>query len=211
MQRARLYYKAVLAVVVFVALGAFLGCSSQKHYRMLSFFFDGVPAPGGQAGVALDAAGQPVAYLHKPYADGKCASCHASDELDIGIDRPTNISAISSSVCLNCHAKVLAEYKTMHGPVASAQCMLCHMPHQSNVAHLLNTPAPRLCVQCHAPETMTPHRPEHQDSKADCLTCHSGHGGATPGLLHTDTPPTAQPATQPTVSSLPLMQGGAGL
>ena len=50
MQRARLYYRVVLAAILCIALGSFWGCSPQKRYQVLSFFFDGVPAPGGARG-----------------------------------------------------------------------------------------------------------------------------------------------------------------
>lgn len=203
MRRARSCFQVILVAILCIALGSFLGCSPQKRYQVLSFFFDGVPVPGGAQGGGGGEGGRPIAYTHKPYAEGKCGSCHASDELEMTVDRPTNLTAISSSVCLKCHAKIPAEYSVMHGPVASAQCLLCHAPHQSAVPHLLNAPAPRLCVQCHAPETMIPRRPEHQDEKADCLSCHSGHGGTAHGLLRANAPATTRPATQPAVSSLP--------
>jgi predicted CXXCH cytochrome family protein len=193
MHRARLCNLAIFAAILCIALGSFLGCSQQKRYELLTFFFDGVPAPAG-----VDTGGaQLVSHLHKPYADGQCASCHGTDDMEMSIGRAVTIAEISSNVCLKCHEKVRASYPVMHGPVAAAECLICHAPHESPVAHVLRAPAPTLCAQCHTPENMQSDRPEHKDMSADCLGCHSGHGGATHGLLRAGNSAT----TRPTVST----------
>jgi predicted CXXCH cytochrome family protein len=212
MQRARLCYHVVFAAVLCIALGSFLGCSPQKRYKVLSFFFDGVPIPQGTQG----AAGQPAMYIHKPYADGKCGSCHDTDQMELSISQPTNIKNISSSVCLKCHGKVPTQFPVMHGPVAAGACLMCHAPHSSSTAHLLQAPAPRICVQCHTPGGTLTQRPEHKDAKADCLSCHFGHGGTKHGMLRANEPAVPQPVsalptTLPTLSGLPATRPVASL
>lgn len=203
MQRA-LSCLVVFAAILCIAIGGILGCSPQKRYEVLTFFFDGVPVPGGAQGVGANA--QLVNYLHKPYAEGKCGSCHASDDVEMSITEPTRIGEMTSSICLKCHDKIPGEYPVMHGPVATAECMMCHSPHESGVPHLLKATAPRICIQCHTPELMTPRRSEHQDEKADCLKCHSGHGGPRHGLLRP-----LQATTRPSVATTrPTATGGQG-
>ena len=136
MLKSRLWHTVALAAIFCIALGSFLGCSQDRRYKVLSFFFDGVPAPGGVR------AGERTVYQHKPYADGKCGLCHVSDDIDMSIARPTNITQMSSSLCLRCHEKVRTEHLIMHGPVTATECLMCHNPHESSVAHLLKAPAP---------------------------------------------------------------------
>ena len=48
MQRA-LSGSILFTATLCIALGTFLGCSPEKKYKVLSFFFDGVPMPAGVA------------------------------------------------------------------------------------------------------------------------------------------------------------------
>ncbi len=193
MQKQRVSYLVALGTVLCIAMASFLGCSPQRRYEVLSFFFDGVPNP--QSGnVALGAGGRPISYLHKPYSEGKCAACHTDGDAEMSITRAIDIKSISSKVCLKCHEKTPNQYPFMHGPVAVGECMLCHAPHESPNPHLLLAATPRLCVQCHVPELMSPKRPEHADEKADCLNCHVGHGSGARGLLRVKAPAATRPA-----------------
>jgi predicted CXXCH cytochrome family protein len=170
--------RLVVLATVFATVTLWLGCSVQKHYKLLSFFFDGVPDPN--APITLAGGGRIpglVYYPHKPYEDNQCAECHSSPaEMVINRD--------DSSACLNCHAAVVNEYALMHGPVAAAACLWCHAPHESPLRPLLRARGPELCTQCHGLELMnSPQPPEHHDLKRDCLGCHFGHGGTDPFFL----------------------------
>lgn len=178
-------------------LGCFLlGCGSpQRRYRVLSFFFDGVPnpdAPKGQKGSFVTGkSGNPI-YVHKPYEEKHCDSCH-ENTTDV-----FSMIKVNPEVCGGCHYKILTQYPRMHGPVASIKCLMCHNPHQSAEKHLLKLPSPKLCVQCHEPPTLNPRTPEHTDPKADCISCHSGHGGTNRQFLKpAPTTLAANPATRP--------------
>jgi len=78
---------AFLCLAIVVAL-LVIGCTPEKkQYRVLSFFFDGVPDPSKtttvvsndstQAGVTASIQVKPEFNYHKPYAEEKCKSCHA--------------------------------------------------------------------------------------------------------------------------------------
>lgn len=191
-----------------IAAGVFLGCSPEKKYKVLSFFFDGVPAP---AGAATGSSATLVMHQHKPYADGTCGKCHPSDDVQLSVTEASDIAAVNASVCLRCHQNTPTEYEVMHGPVAIGQCLLCHAPHESPIAGLLRAPAIKLCSQCHSPEMMVADRPEHKDSKADCLSCHVGHGGPKHGLLRTRPGPATNQALGPPETASPASLAGAGL
>src|SRR3954463_6769787 len=75
-----------LAASLLCLLALFAGCSTEKRYKVLSFFFDGVPNPNAPAAGTgdefaaerADGAVRPVAYVHKPYAQNKCNECHGN-------------------------------------------------------------------------------------------------------------------------------------
>jgi predicted CXXCH cytochrome family protein len=178
---------------VTIALGvlaaAWVGCTPQKKYQVLSLFFDGVPDPDAPA--ASNAAGGPggvsgrekhvAAYRHKPFVEGTCQPCHLKDmSVDLGHVK---------DACLSCHPKVEGQYALMHDPVAAGQCLWCHQPHESEQPHLLLADSSHLCVQCHDPQTLSSQTPQHGNLDENCLNCHLGHGGATAALLR------PQPAT----------------
>jgi len=162
----------LLFLVAFITL--VFGCSPEKHYKTLSFFFDGVPNPAAaKTGFTArrGASGKPI-FIHKPFADEKCNACH------LNTDDIFARAKVRANVCVECHAAVKIEHRVMHGPVVNDACILCHTPHTSPNEHLLRTPAPKVCLQCHEIPSLSKFTPEHADSKGNCLSCHSGHGGS---------------------------------
>jgi predicted CXXCH cytochrome family protein len=161
-----------------------LGCSVEKHYDVLSFFFDGVPDPDAEdalvwrGGSRAGGVAQPliVRSAHSAYAERRCNECHGETSaygfLVEGFDQ------LDATTCLQCHGDVLETYPVLHGPVAVHACLWCHLPHESAYDHLLAVRSPQLCLQCHDLGLMeSPQPPEHVDIQRDCLDCHSGHGG----------------------------------
>ncbi len=182
---------------------AWAGCSVERDYKILSFFFDGVPDPSlvktnaDAVRFAKETGGK--VYTHNPYANNKCGECH------------TNLAGeqareVNAEVCLRCHTAVTNEYAKMHGAVAAGACIYCHTPHESTIEHLLRSNSPDLCTQCHAVATFgNPPSGPHADMKRRCLDCHYGHGGPEryflrPGWDGTGTaaPPTPTPTPIPT-------------
>jgi predicted CXXCH cytochrome family protein len=172
-----------------------IGCNSQKRYDTLSFFFDGVPNPNSSTtkpgGQQANSNGRPI-YVHQPFAQQKCDSCHQNAEDIFGKAK------VKPNVCLDCHAAVITKHRYMHGPVVNNVCITCHTPHQSQVQHLLRNEAPKLCTQCHEQSGLGPYPPQHLEPKSACLSCHSGHGGNDHYfLVARQDAATTQPATRP--------------
>jgi predicted CXXCH cytochrome family protein len=178
----------VLAALCVVLLAVWTGCSVEKHYKVLSFFFDGVPDPNappeaaqgarprpgvGRAGPGAVPAGPMV--LHKPFAENKCDLCHTREAGDM--------TAFNPQACLTCHQDSLRKYPRMHGPVVAGACLWCHAPHESPLAALLKAPSREICTQCHDAAVLSPVPVAHMDKARDCLECHVGHGSAKPNLL----------------------------
>lgn len=172
------------------------GCSAKRDYKVLSFFFDGVPDPNAivsnsAPGGAADIRQSPTFSIHKPYADEKCSECHSGRQVRIGSNDAT--------VCLKCHQEKLAEHPVMHGPVVAGACLWCHNPHQSAYAALFKAAPREVCTQCHTNPAPAPERvPQHADPAASCLDCHFGHGGdqryfLRPGIGSPPPPDTEEP------------------
>jgi len=199
----------VLLIIVTVC-----GCSSDARYRTLSFFFDGVPDPHAPAGSAAArgekdefAANAPIikAYIHKPYADGKCNACHTGQATGY-----ESYSAVGADTCLKCHKDKLTQYPVMHGPVVAVECTICHAAHESTVPGMLNFDAPRVCVQCHDRDLLGSNPPEHLLPDSKCLSCHVGHGGAKHKMLRADAIAIAPPRAATTRPNPPVARPAGG-
>jgi predicted CXXCH cytochrome family protein len=161
-------------LICVAGLVLFCGCEAGTRYQVLSFFFDGVPAPEDQSslskGAGTDAnnpAGRPEQHAskHGPYAAKLCAACH---------DPNTNALLLpKDKLCLKCHD--LQTGRKQHGPVASGSCLVCHDPHRASNEHLLVAPAREFCMFCHDPKEIYA-REAHRGITTSCTVCHNPHG-----------------------------------
>jgi len=102
---------------------------------------------------------------------GDCRQCHG----DIPPGGPRSAPPPKTCAAPACHRVLDPTPRLVHGPVATGDCLICHLPHSSVASHLVAAPAPRLCAGCHdrlytCPAVSAPN--------SDCLTCHEPHGGA---------------------------------
>jgi len=198
---------AVLVAFSFLTLLMVLvSCQEQRDYKVLSFFFDGVPDPNAPRLVSQThfTEAHPLSltpihpYQHKPYALGQCYQCHLPD-------RQRLIRLSPADLCVRCHTRTTHEFPVMHGPVAAGLCLWCHDPHESDQPHLLKSVGPDLCLQCHDQQLLPPN-PPHQADNSPCLQCHLGHGGADHGLLRNPRSPLARlPTTR--LATMPATGG----
>src|SRR5262245_55403525 len=167
----RICIAVVLPLVI--SFGIWPGCTPEKRYRVLSFFFDGVPDPSLAAAQAHGAGvrgrgpgGEPmIVFSHKPFAEEKCEACHAGGVNALFRPLPQSVSA---TTCLKCHKDATRQYVVMHGPVANVECLWCHAPHEANFKPLLKMKSPDVCLQCHTPELLSSEPIEHTMTGADC-------------------------------------------
>jgi predicted CXXCH cytochrome family protein len=162
-------------VVAFLA-----GCEARTRYRVLSFFFDGVPDPDKVAALAAAAgkdAGEkkarPIYRSHGPYEAKMCEACH---------QRGTNtLSLPMEELCFKCHTLDIRK-KYLHGPVAVGGCRVCHEPHGSGRLFLLVSEPQKFCFHCHD-EKMVSGNEAHKGVDAPCTTCHDAHSSENRFLL----------------------------
>ncbi len=93
-----------------------------------------------------------------------CSSCHASPEKNGYAIQP------AAPVCFECHDHN-DDKKFVHGPVNMGICVVCHLPHGSDVTMFLRMDKKNLCSGCHS-DLMSSH--PSSDNK-ECVECHDPH------------------------------------
>lgn len=192
---------SVLAVVVLAVIIGILGCDPKTKYKVLTFFFDGVPPLPGMPGYGMEPIIGPdglvidfddpraQAFLARDRARQAKAEDNAGEVISFSHppyttrkcmachDKNKSFSAVTTETCQSCHK---AYYDTqwndwVHGPVALGKCSMCHLPHTSKYRGLLNKSARDLCFSCHN-EARTLARPHHVEAAfKPCSTCHDPH------------------------------------
>ncbi len=210
-------------IVLLAGAAAWTGCSIEKNYELLSFFFDGVPAPASISDEAAagrrrpgGAAAAVRVSAHTAYLERRCAACHG-DSAKFGLFA-SGFTQLDASVCMQCHEQVLAAYPRIHGPVAAEACLWCHQPHESPHAFLLAAASPDVCLQCHRLQMIeAPPQPHHEDLQRDCLECHLGHGGSAGYFLRSpeasvphDEPPEPDRGQDAPADASPIEPGSRG-
>jgi len=158
-----------------MAMALLYGCEATTRYKVLSFFFDGVPEPGADTrGAAVTVSGKEGPAVtkkeskykeHGPYAARLCEGCHL---------RATNALVLPiEELCFKCHAINLSK-KYIHGPLASGSCKICHEPHGSIYPFLLVSEARNFCIHCHEKAAIEK-REVHAGTEAQCTDCHDAH------------------------------------
>lgn len=116
--------------------------------------------------------------LHEPIKN--CVSCHGERWEQASTDQP-NLVAPVPKLCYGCHKEFISLEGWVHGPVATGNCLLCHVSHEANNKSLLSKPIPELCYQCHG-AGMLQSVANHSDKSYDkCNDCHEGH--TSPGRM----------------------------
>ena len=165
---------AVAACVSALAV-LLIGCDATARYKVLSFFFDGVPPPeppgAAEARRAAAAAGgvpaQPVhVWVHGPYGARLCNACHVPGEMN-------TLAAPGEQLCFQCHDIKMGK-KYVHGPLASGGCTACHDPHSSRYRYLLVAESDTFCFYCHDRQAVAKVG-AHAGVTEQCTTCHDAH------------------------------------
>jgi predicted CXXCH cytochrome family protein len=179
--------RRVMGVLVISSVAAWAApaCSGTTRYRVLSFFFDGVPEPGSRPTVGYESpyaaiqdvqagpAARPALRFnpHPPYRNNRCRACHDVTSGG-GLWRSDR-----EGMCMSCHGQLYARDRYVHGPVAVNACLDCHHYHGSPYSHMLLDEAAALCVRCHPRDRLVTCDARTSDETRTCVQCHAAHGG----------------------------------
>ncbi len=174
--------KKIAAVSLLLGLSLICGCApkTESQYKVLSFFFDGVPNPalkvepeeGKKNGSAVK--DKRLKFTeHGPFAAKQCNGCH---------QKGTNVLvAPIEELCFRCHQLDLKKGWT-HGPVAAGGCRECHNPHSSGYPYLLMAKSSEFCYYCHNKNDVL-RSAAHKDMTQECSACHDAHSADNRFLL----------------------------
>ncbi len=184
---------AMAILPALLAAGCLAGaCAETARYRVVSFFFVGVPLPEAlrppepivpeplppvetpapelkrQPDTRVVQAG-PIRE-HPPYKEFRCGACH---DMDRGLIRSTP----QEGLCRACHGDVPGDMTYVHGPVAVSDCLVCHDPHGGTYPYLLVDEPTAVCFRCHDQDDVLEAEPHATVAGRACTDCHHGHGG----------------------------------
>ncbi len=169
-------------VLLFAALGMY-GCAPQTRYKVLSFFFDGVPNPemiaqkanaGKHENDEMSSMKAVTYRMHGPYASRNCSGCHTPGSNVLVLPR--------DKLCFRCHELDLSK-KYVHGPVAAGGCLMCHDPHGSAYPYFLIADPATFCLRCHNKKDIAKNEAHKGIDGEQCTTCHDAHASNKEFLL----------------------------
>jgi predicted CXXCH cytochrome family protein len=175
--KVKFFFTAAVTLLL-IALAS--GCVTESNYKVLSFFFDGVPDPSIPAEIRLSAREARMASLsqargsiHGPYGARMCDGCH---------NRSTNaLIKPVEELCMICH-DIKLDKKWIHGPLVSGGCRVCHFPHSSPNEFLLVSDSKDFCFHCHSRDDFAKN-PAHEGVGSQCILCHDPHMSDNKNLL----------------------------
>lgn len=117
-------------------------------------------------------------YVHFPFKQGMCISCHNSHVSDTKGLLKDKVDA----VCLGCHKGIrnLIRKSSLHGALKEGVCTDCHTPHSGKNKYLLVSKEKKLCWNCHGNLKGQLDKPEiHAVFKeGKCSSCHDAHASS---------------------------------
>jgi predicted CXXCH cytochrome family protein len=120
-----------------------------------------------------------------------CLDCH--DAKDADLQKAHQNQPFATANCLECHnphqsdsPKLMARF--MHPPFEAKSCDMCHAPAKDGKVVLTQTDVKSLCVTCHDDKAklIETAKVPHPGAMGDCTDCHSPHASNQPGLPKTD-------------------------
>lgn len=164
-------------------------CDQVTRHKVLTTVFDGVPELPPVEDMCQDYVDeQPLAYdqgtglpssdepqkkpgsSHPPYEEKNCGGCHQQGAGNALI-KPAR------ELCFVCHVDFI-EGSFVHGPVAVADCLACHLPHSSSHESLLVNGRSEICSRCHKEERLAIGLHNSVSNRGiPCVECHGAHFG----------------------------------
>lgn len=113
-------------------------------------------------------------FLHNPFEEGKCKTCHVSGSKKLNDN--------STALCLKCHEKTLETFTKPKNHLFAGKggnfCLNCHSAHGGSKKSMLKDRDHAVCYSCHmdSKHIANESRFVHPEIK-NCTKCHVAHGG----------------------------------
>ena len=129
-------------------------------------------------------------WRHSPAVGVLCKACHQEDK---GKNKIVVHTDDIDSLCYRCHiiGSKWDDYASVHGPVGTGDCTVCHDPHGDTYRYFLWADGKLdLCLACHRDKKKlfaadSPFKSVHGIIKgAGCTVCHSPHASKYQFQLH---------------------------
>jgi predicted CXXCH cytochrome family protein len=171
--------KTLFLIIIIILIVNWSGCSVKKNYKVLTFFFDGVPDPEKERKTThkqipvkngKNKAPREVIILkskHPDFVSNQCNKCHDKSATNYLITD-------EKKLCFTCHKSTEFSGGFVHGPVAVNSCLFCHFPHESKNESLLKKATDHMCFECHKKEDQ---HSLSDKNKGNCTHCHNPHTG----------------------------------
>jgi len=120
-----------------------------------------------------------------------CLDCH--DAKDAGLQKAHQNQPFATANCVECHSphqsdapKLMARF--LHPPFEAGSCDMCHASAKDGKVVLTQPDVKALCVTCHDDKAklIEGAKVPHPGAMGDCTDCHSPHASKYPGLPKTD-------------------------
>ncbi len=171
-------------LLVIISLTFLVACSEETKYKVLSFFFDGVPNPFKKVKlekvITVDSSkikrrqlivkqSELKMFFHEPFRQRLCGDCH-------NLKKGNELLSQPPALCFKCHDNFLSEVQFKHGPASAGYCTECHHPHMDKNKFMLKRKGQKLCLYCHQMNDIIKNEVHLEIEDTDCWECHDPHG-----------------------------------
>jgi len=171
------------SILVFFSL-LLVCCSEKENYKVLTFFFDGVPDPNAKIETKnktnkIDSSkikrrmnivkqAELKVFFHEPFKERLCNECH-------DFEGGNKLIKPLPDLCFSCHDDFFEEKQFKHGPAVSGNCTMCHHPHFTDQEFMMKRKGREVCLYCHDENNIMV-KPIHKENGSKlCWTCHDPH------------------------------------
>lgn len=117
--------------------------------------------------------------IHLNFEEVNCTKCHNPHG---GATK----MLLRKNACVECHKNLTENKPSIHGPVGSGDCNMCHLTHAAKQKNLLIQSGDGLCLNCHKKEDINLNKKHLNIVKKKCLDCHNAHASMHKFLLITN-------------------------
>lgn len=110
-------------------------------------------------------------WFHTAENEKVCTPCHRLDFAGSAV----NPADPAKSPCHDCHGKLMANYRFVHGPAAVWSCTACHETRGTGRKLAVLQPDEKVCLPCHENDWRKKKYMHGPTAAGGCTACHNPH------------------------------------